>query len=96
MGALGRIAAFIGGSVLGAGVGAAVAILAAPQSGDQFRQGLEQRVERVKLAGIEAQAETEEAMIRRFRAEIGDPDALQADAVQVRSEAEQAKASLNL
>src|SRR5688572_22819012 len=64
MGALGRIGAFIVGGALGAGVGAAVAMLVAPQSGDEFVESVERRIDHVKVAGLEAQARTEEELIR--------------------------------
>lgn len=96
MGALGRIGAFLGGGLLGAGVGAAVAMLTAPQSGDQFRRDVERRVDQVKVAGLEAQARTEEELIRRFRAETGDPAALRDAEAQMRVETAQAIADVGL
>lgn len=96
MGALGRIGSFITGGLLGAGVGTAIAMLTAPKSGDQFRQGLERRVDQVKVAGLEAQARTEEDMIRRFRAETGDPNALRDEETQSRVETAQAIADIGL
>ncbi len=96
MGALGRIGSFIMGGVLGAGVGTAIAMLTAPKSGDQFRRGLERRVDQVKVAGLEAQARTEEEMIRRFRAETGDPNALRDEETQSRVETAQAIADIGL
>lgn len=96
MGMLGRIGSFIAGGALGAAVGAAVAMLTAPQSGDQLRQGIERRVDQVKVAGFEAQAQTEEELIRRFRAETGDPNALRDEQAQVRVEAAQAIAGLGI
>lgn len=96
MGVLGRIASFIAGGLLGAGVGAVVATLTAPQSGEKFRGDLERRVDQVKVAGLEAQARTEEEMIRRFRAETGDPTALRDEETQVRVEAAQAIADVGL
>ena len=74
MGLIRRLGSFIAGGLLGAGVGAAVAMVVAPQSGDEFVEGVERRVDQVKRAGLEAQARTEEELIRRFRAETGDPD----------------------
>ena len=96
MGALGRIGAFIGGGLLGAGVGAAIAMVSAPQSGDQFRRDVERRVDQVKVAGLEAQVRTEEELIRRFRAETGDQAALRDEEAQIRVEAAQAIADLGL
>lgn len=96
MGFLGRIGSFLLGGALGAGVGAAIAVLSAPQNGDQFRQGVERRVDQVKVAGLEAQARTEEELIRRFRLETGDPAALRDAETQVRIETAQAIAGLGL
>jgi gas vesicle protein len=96
VGALGRIGAFIVGGALGAGVGAAVAMLVAPQSGDEFVETVEHRIDQVKAAGLEAQARTEEELIRRFRAETGDPAALRDQETQTRVETAQAIADLGL
>jgi gas vesicle protein len=96
MGAIGRIGAFLVGGALGAGVGAAVAMLVAPQSGEEFVQEVERRVDQVKVAGLEAQARTEEELIRRFRAETGDPAALRDQETQTRVETAQAIADLGI
>lgn len=96
MGVLGRIGAFITGGLLGAGVGAAIALLKAPQSGDEFRDSVERRVGQAKVAGLEAQVRTEEELIRRFRAETGDPSALRDAETQSRVETAQAIAGLNV
>ena len=96
MGALGRIGAFVVGGALGAGVGAAVAMLVAPQSGDEFVESVERRIDHVKVAGLEAQARTQEELIRRFRAETGDPAALRDQETQTRVETAQAIADLGL
>jgi gas vesicle protein len=96
MGTLGRIGAFLGGALLGAGVGAAIAMLTAPQSGDQFRRDVERRVDQVKVAGLEAQARTEDELIRRFRAETGDQAALREAEAQMRVETAQAIAGVGL
>jgi gas vesicle protein len=91
-----RIGSFIVGGLLGAGVGAAVAMVVAPQSGDEFVEGVERRVDQAKRAGLEAQARTEEELIRRFRAETGDPDALRDHETLTRVETAQAIADLGL
>jgi gas vesicle protein len=96
MGAIRRIGAFLFGGMLGAGVGAAVAMLAAPQSGDDFTASVERRIDHVKVAGLEAQARTEEELIRRFRAETGDPAALRDQETQTRVETAQAIVDLGL
>jgi gas vesicle protein len=91
-----RLRAFIAGGFLGAGVGAAVAMVVAPQSGDEFVEGVERRVDQAKRAGLEAQARTEEELIRRFRAETGDPNALRDQETLTRVETAQAIADLGL
>jgi gas vesicle protein len=91
-----RLRAFITGGFLGAGVGAAVAMVVAPQSGDEFVEGVERRVDQAKRAGLEAQARTEEELIRRFRAETGDPNALRDQETLTRVETAQAIADLGL
>ncbi len=96
MGAIGRIGSFFVGGMLGAGVGAAVAMLVAPQSGEEFVESVERRVDQAKAAGLEAQARTEEELIRRFRAETGDPAALRDQETQTRVETAQAIADLGL
>ena len=96
MGAIGRIGSFLVGGVLGAGVGAAVAMLVAPQSGEEFVESVERRVDQAKAAGLEAQARTEEELIRRFRAETGDSGALRDQETQTRVETAQAIADLGL
>jgi gas vesicle protein len=96
MGLIKRLGAFIAGGVLGAGVGAAVAMIVAPQSGDEFVEGVELRVDQVKRAGLEAQARTAEELIRRFRVETGDPDALRDQETLTRVETAQAIADLGL
>jgi len=93
---IGRLGSFLVGGLLGAGVGAAVAMLVAPQSGDEFVDTVERRVDQVKLAGLEAQARTEEELIRRFRAETGDPDALRDQETLTRVETAQAIADLGM
>ena len=91
-----RLGSFIAGGLLGAAVGAAVAMVVAPQSGDEFLEGVERRVDLAKRAGLEAQARTEEELIRRFRAETGDPEALRDQETLTRVETAQAIADLGL
>lgn len=96
MGMLGRLGAFIGGGLLGAGVGAAIAVLNAPQSGDNLRKDVARRVDLVKMAGVEAQTRTEEELIRHFRAQVNDPDALRDDETQLKVEAARSIADLGI
>ncbi len=91
-----RIGSFLIGGVLGAGVGAAVAMLVAPQSGEEFVAQVGRRVDHAKVAGLEAQTRTEEELIRRFRAETGDANALRGQETQTRVETAQAIADLGI
>ncbi len=72
----GRVITFASGGLFGAGIGTALAILFAPQSGDILRTRVNDRFKLARLAGIEAQAETEAAIIARYRTKMGDPSAL--------------------
>lgn len=74
--AAGRFIKFASGGLFGAGIGTAMAILFAPQSGDVLRGRVNERLKLAQLAGIEAQAETEAAIIARYRAKMGDVAAL--------------------
>ena len=76
MGAGRRLARFGGGSALGAGLGAALAVLFARQSGEDLRHGLRERLRRIRLAGVEAQAAKTDELVRRFRETVDDPLAL--------------------
>ena len=96
MGILGRIGAFISGGLLGAGVGAAIGMLAAPQSGDEFREEVERRLDQARVAGQKAEERTVEDLIRRFRAETDDPDALRDLQVEIRGGAVRSAVELNL
>ena len=74
--AAGRFIKFASGGLFGAGVGTALAILFAPQNGETLRARVHDRLTLARLAGIEAQAETEAEMIARYRAKLGNQDAL--------------------
>jgi gas vesicle protein len=96
MGFIRRIGSFIAGGALGAAVGAAVAMLVAPQAGEEFVNDVERKVDRAKRAGLEAQARTEEELIRRFREETGDSTALRDQETLTRVETAQAIADLGM
>ena len=84
------------GGLLGAAVGTAVAILWAPQSGDELKGRIADRVRRARLAGAEAKAAKEDELIRKYRAEVEDPDALREEEAKARVEASQAVAAIGL
>lgn len=96
MGAGKRLVRFGSGSVLGAGIGAAAAILFAPQSGDEMTGRLLDRLRQARLAGAEAKAAKEDELIRKFRGEVDDPTALRDEEAKVRVEAAEAVAAVGL
>ena len=96
MGAGKRLMKFASGGLLGTAVGTAVAILWAPQSGDELKGRIADRVRRARLAGAEAKAAKEDELIRKYRAEVEDPDALRDEEAKVRLEASEAVAAIGL
>ena len=96
MGAGKRLVKFGSGGVLGVAVGTAVAILWAPQSGDELKGRVADLVRRARLAGAEAKAAKEDELIRKFRAEVADPEALRDEESKVRLEAAEAVAAVGL
>ena len=96
MGAGKRIVKFGSGGLLGAAVGTAVAILWAPQSGDELKGRLADRLRQARLAGAEAKAAKEDELIRKFRSEVDDPAALRDEEAKVRVEAAAAVAAVGL
>src|SRR3712207_74750 len=96
MGAGKRFLRFSGGGVLGAAIGTAVAILFAPQSGDELKGRLWDRIRAARLAGAEAKATKEDELIRKYRAEVNDPAALQEEETKAQLEAAEAVAAIGL
>ena len=76
MGAAARLVRFTGGGLVGAMLGGAAAFLLAPESGEDLRHRLRERLRQVRLAGLEAQAAKTEELVRRFRDTVDDPQAL--------------------
>jgi gas vesicle protein len=75
MGFVKRIVAFGLGGIVGGGIGAAVASLLAPQSGEKLQASVAEMMQEAKAAGDVAKAETEREMIARFRDKVNDPTA---------------------
>lgn len=96
MGTGNRLLKFGSGGVLGAAVGTAVAVLWAPQSGDELKGRLSDLWSRVRLSGAQAKAEKEDQLIRKFRDEVNDPEALKDEEAKVRLEAADAVAAIGL
>jgi gas vesicle protein len=66
---------FMIGGAAGTAIGLAVGSLLAPQKGTDFQDAAHQRLAAAKVAGEEAERETELAMRDRFRQRVGDPTA---------------------
>ena len=96
MGAGRRLVRFGSGGLLGAGLGSAAAILFAPQSGEELKGRILDRLRQARLAGAQAKAEKEAELIRKFRTDVEDPDALQEEESQARLAAAQAVAAIGL
>ena len=75
MGFFKRVVTFGFGGIVGGGIGAAVASLLAPQSGEQLRQSVSGLMDEARAAGDVAKAETEQKLIARFRDKVNDPTA---------------------
>ena len=85
MSALTRLVKFGLGGAVGAAIGGATAYFLAPQSGDDLTGKIQARISEAKLAGAEAKAQTEQALINRFRLTVNDPAALTAQEMSARA-----------
>lgn len=91
-----RLITFASGSLLGAAIGTATAVLWAPRSGAELKGRVLDRIRQVQLAGAEAKAAKQDELIRKFRQHVEDPTALRDEEVKLRSEAAQAFAAIGL
>ena len=82
MGLISGIARFAKGGLVGAAVGAAAGILLAPGKGSETRDALADRIQRTRLAGVDAKTATEKELISRFRGTVNDPVALKTEEVE--------------
>lgn len=76
MGLLTGLFKFALGGALGVAVGAGVAMLLAPQSGEELKAKIDKRIEDGKQARSEAEAATRSAMEQEFRRMVNDENAL--------------------
>ena len=95
MSAARKLVRFVGGGLLGASLGGAVAVLFAPDSGDDLRRRLRERLHQARVAGAEAQAAKTEELIRRFRGTVDDPVALTESQTKARQKAALAISALS-
>lgn len=66
---------FVVGSAVGAVIGAGVASLLAPKSGDELQADTNALLERARSEGEQARMEAEAAVAERFRQTVNDPSA---------------------
>lgn len=96
MNMLKRALKFTAGGITGAVVGAAAAIMLAPESGEDLKRGLRDRLRLSKLAGAMAKADRRQELVRAFRAKVNDGQALTELDEQTRIERDQAIVALGL
>jgi gas vesicle protein len=76
MSLIGSAFKFALGGAAGVAAGAAIGLLVAPERGADLQASLRERMKAAKVAGANAKAATATDLIRRFRAEVNDPNAL--------------------
>ena len=76
MGFAQRTLRFGSGLVFGAAIGTALSVLLAPQSGEELKAEITDRIEEAKRAGEEAELLETERLKRLFREAVHDPSAL--------------------
>jgi gas vesicle protein len=86
MGVIGSLVRFGKGGVLGAAVGAAAGLLLAPGSGRENRAALSERIQRTRMAGVDARAAAEQDLITRYRGKVNDTGALSEKEFQSKNE----------
>jgi gas vesicle protein len=75
-----RLGAFVLGGTIGAGVGALVALLVTPESGDDLKKRARGLATRAQHEGDTARVEKEAELRQRFRSSVDDPTALRDEA----------------
>ncbi len=73
---LGTLVYFAFGALVGAAVGAIATAMLTPQSGDDLKVRIRERIDEGRVAQARAEAEMTESMKRHFRNKVGDPDAM--------------------
>jgi gas vesicle protein len=73
---LGSLLFFIFGAVAGAIIGMVIASMLTPQSGDELKVRIRERIDEGRRARAQAEVEEAERLTRYFRRKVGDPDAL--------------------
>lgn len=73
---LGSLLFFLFGAVVGALIGALIATMLTPQSGEELKLHIRERIDQGRQAREKAEAEELEKLKQHFRGKVGDPDAL--------------------
>lgn len=75
MGFIKRVATFGFGAIVGSGIGAAVASVLAPQSGQDLQRQVSGLMDEAKANGAAAEEATRTALQQRFREQVNDSNA---------------------
>jgi len=81
-----RMGRFTKGSIFGVALGSAIGLLAAPGTAEETRNNVADRIQKVRKAGVDAQAAKTEEFIQRYRMKTHDGTALIATEEQSKSE----------
>lgn len=73
---LGSLLFFVFGAVVGALIGALIATMLTPQSGQELKVRIRERIDQGRQARDKAEAEEAEKLRQQFRRKVSDPDAL--------------------
>jgi gas vesicle protein len=73
---LGSLFNFLLGALVGALIGALITALLAPQSGQEFKVRVRERIDEGRAARDRAEAETAAELTERFRRKVNNPNAL--------------------
>jgi gas vesicle protein len=81
-----RMGRFTKGGIFGVALGSAIGLLAAPGTAEETRSNVADRIQKVRRAGVDAQAAKTQEIIQRYRMKTHDGTALKATEDQTTSE----------
>ncbi len=73
-----RIGRFTRGGILGVALGSAIGLLAAPGTAEETRNNVANRIQKIRKAGVDAEAAKTQEIIQRYRVKTKDGSALKA------------------
>ena len=81
-----RIGRFTKGGIFGVALGSAIGLLAAPGTAEETRNNVADRIQRVRKAGVDAEAAKTQEIIQRYRMKTKDGAALKTTEDQSKTE----------